>query len=168
MCAANYTQAIVATGEDVHVLSLAGRSITPLGATRLPHQVACLDITPPETCDAAALVAVGLWTEISVNIVRIEDMKVLATDVIGGEMIPRSIRMTDFEGLPHVLCALGDGSLIAYHLDRAQGSIAQVKKVQLGTRPISIFRFQSRLGGKSIMYRADEPQHILKQSVLFD
>lgn len=156
VCAANLTQAIVATGDTVHVFSLLGGAITHKCSAKMAHEVACLDMTPPEGADASEYAAVGLWTEISVNILRLEDLKVLSSDVIGGEMIPRSIKITDFEGQPHVLCALGDGSLIAYHLDRSNGSLAQVKKVQLGTRPISIFRFQHG-GANHIFACSDQP-----------
>lgn len=44
-----------------------------------------------------------------------------ASEELGGEVIPRSVLIADFEAGPHLLCALGDGVLFNFRLDPATG-----------------------------------------------
>ena len=52
--------------------------------------------------------AVGLWTEISTRVLSLPSLETLHTEMLGGEIIPRSVLMATFEGTPYLLCALGE------------------------------------------------------------
>ena len=54
----------------------------------------------------------GLWTEISTRVLALPSLETLHTEMLGGEIIPRSVLMTEFEGTPYLLCALGKSKLI--------------------------------------------------------
>jgi DNA damage-binding protein 1 len=51
----------------------------------------------------------GLWTDISVRLIRLSILKEITREYLGGEIIPRSILMAKFEGTSYLLCALRDG-----------------------------------------------------------
>lgn len=59
------------------------------------------------------------------------------------EIIPRSVLMTCFEQHNYLLCALGDGSMFYFSLDRNTGSLFDKKKVTLGTQPTVLRTFRS-------------------------
>ena len=40
---------------------------------------------------------------------------------LGGDIIPRSIVVIDLEGVAYVLCAMGEGALHSFILDRTTG-----------------------------------------------
>ena len=88
----------------------------------MEHEVACLDISPLTHDDSrSSLCAAGLWTDISARLLSLPDLKTIHTEMLGGEIIPRSILLSTFEGIPYLLCALGDGALFYFHLDPDTG-----------------------------------------------
>ena len=88
----------------------------------MEHEIACLDITPiQEGHERAELCSVGLWTDISARILKLPKFESLHVEMLGGEIIPRSILMTLFEGIHYLLVALGDGSLFYFNLNVKTG-----------------------------------------------
>ena len=84
----------------------------------LEHEVACIDITPLNDQDEKSdIMCVGLWTDITVRLFKLPSLEEIAKEPLGGEIIPRSILMTQFEGTNYLLCALGDGSLFYFVLN---------------------------------------------------
>lgn len=61
------------------------------------------------------------------------------------EMIPRSLLICVLEGVCYLLCALGDGSMFYFTVDRASGALSNKKKVTLGTQPTVLKSFRSRI-----------------------
>lgn len=51
-----------------------------------------------------------------------------------------SVLFSIFEGVPYLLCGLGDGHLVTYRL---QDGLTDMRKLALGTKPITLksFRF---------------------------
>ena len=47
---------------------------------------------------------------------------------LGGDVIPRSLLMADFDATPHLLCALGDGTLFSFQLARDAGHLTEGKR----------------------------------------
>ena len=100
------------------------------GDSTLEYEVACIDLTPIEEGETRAEVAsVGLWTDISVRLLRIPSLEEITREMIGGEIIPRSILIAKFEGVNYLLCSLGDGSLF-YFLLTSQGTLVDRRKVK--------------------------------------
>lgn len=96
----------------------------------LEHEVACLDVSPlHDDSSRAEMVAVGLWTDISARVLRLPALDEIYREALGGEIIPRSILMTSFEGLNYLLCALGDGSMFYFSLNKDTGMLSDKKKV---------------------------------------
>lgn len=99
-------------------------------------------------------VAVGLWTDISARVLKIPTLDELCREQLGGgttnqiktkplfmkiinnnflvlEIIARSILMTVFEGMTYLLCALGDGSMFYFSMDKNTGILSDRKKVSI-------------------------------------
>lgn len=146
--ACNGTQVVCATGSDLFYLEIDENKISVKSSVTLQHQVACLDISPLDVSslekkNEATLVAVGLWTDISVRILALPNLNEVNREFLGGDIIPRSILMTCFEGNSYLLCALGDGSMYYFTLDKQNGSLTDKKKVTLGTQPTHLKTFRS-------------------------
>uniref|UniRef100_A0A8C5BL77 DNA damage-binding protein 1 n=1 Tax=Gadus morhua TaxID=8049 RepID=A0A8C5BL77_GADMO len=73
-----------------------------------------------------------------------------------GQIIPRSILMTTFEGSYYLLCALGDGALFYFGLDLQTGLLRERKKVTLGTQPTVLRTFRS-LSTSNVFACSDRP-----------
>ena len=135
------SQILCATGSDLFYLEVHCSQIVPKGTTTLQHEVACLNISPLEG-NEAHVAAVGLWTDISVRILTLPSLDEINKELLGGEIIPRSILMTCFEMNTYLLCALGDGSMYYFTLHKKTGMLSDKKKVTLGTQPTVLRTFR--------------------------
>lgn len=132
----------------------------------LEHDVSCLDMSPVSSVDGvyekSPFVAVGLWTDISARILKVPTLEELCREQLGGgktrdsstavekracvnscfcaEIIARSILMTVFEGITYLLCALGDGSMFYFIMDKETGQLSDRKKVSgFGNRVLKLW-----------------------------
>ncbi|TTN17659.1 DNA damage-binding protein 1 [Bagarius yarrelli] len=118
VAACNSTQVVLAVGRVLYYLQILSGELNQISSTEMEHEVACLDITPfGDIGGESSLCAVGLWTDISARVLRLPCFSPLHKEMLGGEIIPRSILMTTFEGSHYLLCALGDGALFYFGLD---------------------------------------------------
>lgn len=136
------SQILCATGSDLFYLEVHDEQIVLQGTTKLEFEVACLDISPLDGNSKASIAAVGLWTDISVRILTLPKLKEINKELLGGEIIPRSILMTCFEGNTYLLCALGDGSMYYFTLNKQSGILSDKKRVTLGTQPTVLRTFR--------------------------
>uniref|UniRef100_A0A8C8ML98 DNA damage-binding protein 1 n=1 Tax=Oncorhynchus tshawytscha TaxID=74940 RepID=A0A8C8ML98_ONCTS len=146
--------------DDMLVLSFVGQTSRlpqPRNSTvEMEHEVACLDITPLGEGGESPLCAVGLWTDISARVLKLPCFTALHKEMLGGEIIPRSILMTTFEASYYLLCALGDGALFYFGLDLTTGVLSERKKVTLGTQPTVLRTFRS-LSTSNVFACSDRP-----------
>ncbi|XP_050465445.1 DNA damage-binding protein 1 [Cataglyphis hispanica] len=154
--ACNGTQVLCATGNDLFYMEISCNQIVPKGFATLQHEVACLDISPLDGVNEAKIVAVGLWTDISVRILTLPGLEEINKELLGGEIIPRSILMTCFEGNTYLLCALGDGSMYYFTLYKQSGMLSDKKRVTLGTQPTVLRTFRS-LSTTNVFACSDRP-----------
>jgi DNA damage-binding protein 1 len=162
--ACNPTQVIAAVGCDIYYLEILAGNIAQLSHTTLEHEVACLDINPPSAdVDRSDLVAIGLWTDISVRVHRLPSLEPIVTQQLGGEIIPRSVLLAMFEETLYLLCALGDGSFFYFVLDPVKGTLSGRKKVVLGTQPTVLKPFYAR-GTFNVFTCSDRPAVIYSSS----
>ncbi|EDW42362.1 GM24084 [Drosophila sechellia] len=153
----NTTQILVASACDIFYIVIEDGSLREQSRRTLAYEVACLDITPlDETQKKSDLVAVGLWTDISAVILSLPDLETIYTEKLSGEIIPRSILMTTFEGIHYLLCALGDGSMYYFIMDQTTGQLTDKKKVTLGTQPTTLRTFRS-LSTTNVFACSDRP-----------
>lgn len=64
--------------------------------------------------------------------------------------------MTCFEGINYLLCALGDGSMFYFVLNKETGFLHDKKKVTLGTQPTVLKSFRS-LSTTNVFACSDRP-----------
>lgn len=151
----NKHQVLCATGCDIYYLEVVGSDIKQLAHRSLEHEVACLDISPLGTEDSK-LGAVGLWTDITARLLSLPELEEVSKEPLGGEIIPRSILITCFEGHAYLLVALGDGSMFYFSLDATNGRLTDKKKVTLGTQPTVLKTFRS-LSTTNVFACSDRP-----------
>ncbi|XP_036440746.1 DNA damage-binding protein 1 [Colossoma macropomum] len=157
VAACNSTQVVLAVGRVLYYLQILSGELKQISSTEMEHEVACLDITPlGENGGESSLCAVGLWTDISARVLRLPCFSPLHKEMLGGEIIPRSILMTTFEGSHYLLCALGDGALFYFGLDLQTGVLSERKKVTLGTQPTVLRTFRS-LSTSNVFACSDRP-----------
>ncbi|VVC45761.1 Hypothetical protein CINCED_3A017720 [Cinara cedri] len=149
--------AVCATGNSLYYIQIETDKVLKKGFINLEHEVSCLDICSFENEGKSTnLVAVGLWMDISVKVFKLPDFEELVREPLGEEIIPRSILMVTFENKNYLLCALGDGSLCYFHLNSKNGVLSEKRKVNLGTQPTLIRKFQS-LSTTSVFACSDHP-----------
>lgn len=140
----NFSQVVCAAGPILFYLEVKDGQLAQSGDTTLEHEVACIDITPlAEGNHRSEIVSVGLWTDISVRLLKLPSLEEITKEPLGGDIIPRSILMAQFEGTNYLLCALGDGSLFYFTMS-TQGCLTDKKKVTLGTQPTVLKKFKTR------------------------
>ena len=147
VCGCNTSQVLVASGSVLFYLEMTGGKLVLAGDTTMEHEVACIDMSPLEDTGAGdntktSVASLGLWTDISVRLIKLPSLEEITKEYLGGEIIPRSILMTKFEGTNYLLCALGDGSLF-YFVVNSSGQLADKKKVILGTQPTMLRKFKT-------------------------
>lgn len=155
--ACNSCQMVCATACDIYYIEIEAGKLVHKSTVTLEYEVACLDISPlDENASRSELVAVGLWTDISACILRLPNLEFVHTEKLGGEIIPRSILMACFEGIVYLLCALGDGSMFYFVLDKHTNRLTDQKKVTLGTQPTILKTFRS-LSTMNVFACSDRP-----------
>lgn len=142
----NGSQLVCASACEVYYIEIMNGELIEKSRITLPHEVACLDISV--LCPKAGkadLIAVGMWTDISVSVLSVPALETLYNEKLGGDVIPRSILMANFEGNHYLLCALGDGSMFYFAMNPLTAVLKDKKKVTLGTQPtiLKTFRTQS-------------------------
>ncbi|XP_053576428.1 DNA damage-binding protein 1 [Bombina bombina] len=157
VCSCNSRQVLLAVGRVLYYLEILAGELRQISFTEMEHEVACLDVTPLKGNDAmSTLCAIGLWTDISARILSLPDFQLLHKEMLGGEIIPRSILMTSFESSHYLLCALGDGALFYFSLNTETGVLSDRKKVTLGTQPTVLRTFRS-LSTTNVFACSDRP-----------
>ena len=59
-----------------------------------------------------------------------------------GDIIPRSLLITQFETAPYLFVSIGDGTLFYYQINGTPpATLGDEKKVQLGTQPTNLVKF---------------------------
>ncbi|KAM8940290.1 DNA damage-binding protein 1 [Pelodytes ibericus] len=157
VCSCNSRQVLLAVGRVLYYLEIHPGELRQMSCTDMEHEVACLDVTPLGGSDAmSTLCAIGLWTDISARILALPSFQLLHKEMLGGEIIPRSILMTSFESSHYLLCALGDGALFYFSLNTETGLLSDRKKVTLGTQPTVLRTFRS-LSTTNVFACSDRP-----------
>ncbi|KAL4189515.1 hypothetical protein AMTRI_Chr08g165760 [Amborella trichopoda] len=143
---ANASQVLLATGGGHLVYLEVGVGIlTEVKHIQLEYEISCLDINPiGEDSKFSKLAAVGMWTDNSVRIFSLPGLDLIVKELLGGEIIPRSVLLCAFEGVSYLLCALGDGHLFNFLLNVNTGELSDRKKISLGTQPITLRTFSSK------------------------
>ncbi|KAJ3679366.1 hypothetical protein LUZ60_017377 [Juncus effusus] len=143
---ANASQVLLATGGgNLVYIEIRESKLLEVKHVQLEYEISCLDINPiGEDPSRSSLAAVGMWTDISVRVFSLPGLDLLMRENLGGEIIPRSVLLCSFEGIPYLLCALGDGHLFSFLLNTTAGTLADRKKISLGTQPISLRTFSSK------------------------
>ncbi|CAH0728160.1 unnamed protein product, partial [Brenthis ino] len=154
------TRAVAAAGPRIYLVAIGDRELTLLSSVCMEEEVACLDLGPGGD---AALLGVGLWTDISVRVLRLPDLTALHTERLSGEIIPRSLLICVLEGVCYLLCALGDGSMFYFTVDQETGVLTNKKKVTLGTQPTVLRSFRS-LSTTNIFACSDRPTVIFSSN----
>lgn len=91
---------LAAGGGHLVYLEIGDGLLTEAAHAQLEYDISCLDINPiGGNSSYSQLAAVGMWTDISVRIFSLPDLKLITKEHLGGEIIPRSVLLCAFEGV---------------------------------------------------------------------
>ena len=77
-------------------------------------------------------------------------MAIIEKSELMGEIIPRSLLITQFETIPYLFVSIGDGTLFYYQIHNENSpSLGDKKRVQLGTQPTNLVKFTTANGSVS-------------------
>lgn len=158
LAAANSTQVLVALKQgQLVVLAVSEGALEQAATVTLDSEVSCLDITPLGDHPEAAQLAVAATWAMGLHVLRLPTLEQVTKQEIGGEVIPRSVLLADFEEAgTYLLCALGDGQLCNFRLDAASGALSDRRRVMLGTKPVVLRSFRSG-GARHVFAACDRP-----------
>ncbi|KAJ9471543.1 DNA damage-binding protein 1a [Diplonema papillatum] len=127
---------------EVSCLSLVGPAVLP-AVDQLKRAAQAADSgmpidppTPDEAADdtaAKGYCVVGFWEANSVGVLSIPDLALVFVEPVG-MALPRSVLIHSFSNKPHLLCGLGDGSLVMWEL----GTTAPPPNEPKGARDLCI------------------------------
>ena len=170
-------------GEAVY-LTVSSAGVPHVAATRtFPHEISCVTFGPPARAtpnggmavdsdggdgNAAPLLAfVGLWETNAIIALSLiagageSALRTLCSESLGGALPPRSIvaAQLDATAAPHVLVGMGDGVLVAFHLNStaAATSLVELRRVVLGRTPITLTTFAGAAGVMHVFAACDRP-----------
>lgn len=156
-------------------------SVTSVQATKLPHDVSCIDLTPISPSGGALgssraqICAVGLWNPMSVQLLSLPALAPISPPALAIETLrtlPRSVLLHTFTSgggdemagsssgpRPYLFVGLGDGTLVSYALDLSASDVQvrDKKTAALGTRPVRLERFETALGLSAVFASCDRP-----------
>ncbi len=175
---ANALQVLIALGGGkVLYFELEGQRLVEKRTASFEYEISCLDMTLAAStsggaADAMDIVAtepvkaewaaIGLWTDISARIVKLPSLEQVTKELLGGEIIPRSIMLTAFDNVPYLLVALGDGHLFNFLFNNSTAELTEKKKISLGSQPIHLSTFKSN--GKSNVFAASDRPTVIYSS----
>jgi DNA damage-binding protein 1 len=85
-------------GGHVIYLEIRDAKLVEVKHAQLEHDVSCVDLNPVgENPQYSSLAAIGLWTDISVSIYSLPDLKLIRKENLGGETVPRSVLLCTLE-----------------------------------------------------------------------
>ena len=172
------TQLVLGLNDGVLVyLEIHDLSIREVKRVKFKHEIACIDATPlgddddTTTMDVedddddedmstktqsrprkrtirASLVAVALWTDISVHILELPTLRETHVESLRSGVLPRSLVLSSLDGTSFLLVGLADGHLDSFCLDRVKGALHDHKNVLLGRNPIVLKPFDILGPGK--------------------
>ncbi|KAL9642809.1 hypothetical protein ABK040_009884 [Willaertia magna] len=165
LAASNPTQLVVSLGEGKLVyLEISPNGFKQVQQTKLEYEVSCIDISAEENQTSSPICAVGMWTEISVRILKLPTFEHVTTQQLGGEILPRSILLATFENISYLLCGLGDGNLFSFKMDRNMGILTDKKRVSIGTKPVMLRPFLSKDNQLNVFAASDKPTVIYSRN----
>ncbi|CAI8051482.1 DNA damage-binding protein 1, partial [Geodia barretti] len=113
---------VVVVGNELFCLDIQDSSLHQLSHVTLEHEIACVDVRVLKGDSGTSnICAVGLWTNISARVLRLPSLDTLHTQPLGGDILPRSILVAEFDTRTYLLVALGDGTLHYFQMDPDSG-----------------------------------------------
>lgn len=156
----NCNQLIAAVAKIVYYIEVGCGELIVKSRHCLPEEVACISIDPLVSvqgeCSTADICAVGLWSDNSVRLLSIPKLEELHVEMLGGDIIPRSVLMVKFEDINYLLVTLGDGLLYYFTINEDMRGLGEKKKVPLGTQPTELHTFVSG-GALNVFSCSDRP-----------
>jgi hypothetical protein len=188
---ANATQVLVALSGAALVLLELDLSAAPgppklvkRTSRQMPHEVSCISLAPltaaaehgsgdgssmavtddgAPAAAAAPLAAVGLWTDVTLRLLRLPDLSQASEEALGGDIPSRSVLLANLEGSAHAVVGMGDGHLFTFRVDPATGALGERRKVQLGRQPVLLSPFRNR-GALHVFAACDRPTVLFSMS----
>ncbi|PAA85826.1 hypothetical protein BOX15_Mlig015655g2, partial [Macrostomum lignano] len=139
VCGAGQRHLLIAIGRQLTCLAIGEGTLTVLAERELPNEVACIDATPlPDGFDdGGGIVAVGLWVEISVRLLRLRNLEEVCVEPLGVQIIPRSIVLATMPCGVYLFVGIGDGTMVYFTVVPGPALVNR-KHVIIGTQPMGL------------------------------
>ncbi|KAI8611132.1 CPSF A subunit region-domain-containing protein [Chytriomyces sp. MP71] len=151
-CALSTSRVVLALrGNQIIHLEVEAGALVEKGRGVTEHEVTCLDVH-----DEGSFLVAGMWTDGTVRVFSVETMEEIRAETLGGDLLPRSVKIATLGETPYLLVGLGDGQLIAFVFDAQTGACMDRRKLTLGTQPLNLVSFQSE-GREFVFAGSDLP-----------
>eukprot|EP00668_Euglena_longa_P029608 GGOE01036966.1.p1 GENE.GGOE01036966.1~~GGOE01036966.1.p1 ORF type:complete len:1224 (-),score=385.99 GGOE01036966.1:114-3533(-) len=136
---------LAGTNGALFYLEVKGHALVLEKQIRLPHEIACIDIHPLDQEARANYCALGLWVDVSLNILSLPNLDLVCKLPLASDVLPRSVLCCNFDGLNYLMCGLGDGNLLVYSIlqEDMTMKLHVEKRLTIGSQPITLSLFTS-------------------------
>ncbi|CAG8461735.1 4837_t:CDS:10 [Gigaspora rosea] len=155
----NPSQVVIAISGGILIyFQVQGMELVKINQRKLQYEIACMSINPldPIHPESSSIVAIGLWTVVGVQVLRLPTLEIIADQPLEGASMTRSVLLSTFENNHYLLAALGDGQLFHFILDPTTGRLSERKQLSLGTQPVMLTSFTSN-GLSHVFAASDRP-----------
>ncbi|CAG8674264.1 11574_t:CDS:10, partial [Dentiscutata erythropus] len=155
----NPSQVVIAISGGILIyFQVQGMELVEINQRKLQYEIACMSINPldPIHPESSSIVAIGLWTVVGVQVLRLPSLEIIADQPLEGASMTRSVLLSTFENNHYLLAALGDGQLFHFILDPTTGRLSERKQLSLGTQPVMLTSFTSN-GLSHVFAASDRP-----------
>lgn len=168
LCSVNKNQVLLGVGSTAIYLEINDCEIVEKSRHVFDSEIACVDISPLQKEMSSDFFTIGLWN-VTVSVNKLPSMEVIAKMELGGNIIPRSVLLNSFgeNNTPYLLVSIGDGALFYIKLNEDH-SFSSKKRIQLGTQPTSLNKFQTS-NGSTVFACSDRPAviHSTNEKIFF-
>ncbi|CAM9095121.1 unnamed protein product [Ectocarpus sp. 4 AP-2014] len=180
LASGNATRVVLALGGGnlVHLeVDATAKKLVQKARVQLDNEIACISLNPPSNqpvsnadpataameCDEESkldsLVAVGMWTDMTVRLLSLPDLQGVSSQPLGGDTQARSVILATIADVHYLFVGLGDGHVVSFPLEvTAESTLAlgTPKKVALGTQPVGLACFRNN-GMVCVFVASDRP-----------
>jgi DNA damage-binding protein 1 len=105
------------------------------------------------------LLAIGMWTDNSIRLLTLPTLEEVVRTTLATDTQARDLLLASFEEKFFLFIGMGDGNLISYNIELANGlpTITNRRKGVLGTHPITFTPFYSSTNELCIFASCDRP-----------
>lgn len=132
----------ISGGSIVYLEISRNGELSPVSVKKFKNEISSVNIFKIDGMQSTYC-AIGTWTDVAVRILSLPSLDQVECKKTPGDVVPRSILISELSNNTYLFIGLGDGTLVIYSFDKETGSLHEPKKYTIGTQQIRLIHFCS-------------------------